>query len=97
MASGDWYRNYSTDCAVLDTKQTDGKCAMRLYIAKLKRTLDICSKITASVPSDASEMDDVHKRQLHCGEMRISCQLVGAIGTSVLSATKMETETTGTV
>ena len=30
-----------------------------LYIDKLKRTLEICRKITASVPADASEMEDV--------------------------------------
>ncbi|WP_455672853.1 DUF5113 domain-containing protein [Phocaeicola sp.] len=30
-----------------------------LYIDKLKRTLEICRKITASVPVDASEIDDV--------------------------------------
>lgn len=30
-----------------------------LYISKLKHTLEICRKITASVPADASEVDDV--------------------------------------
>lgn len=32
-----------------------------LYIDKLKRTLEICRKITASVPIDAGEIEDVTK------------------------------------
>lgn len=32
-----------------------------LYIDKLKRTLEICRKITASVPIDAEEIEDVTK------------------------------------
>lgn len=60
-----------------------------LYIAKLKRTLDICRKITASVPSDANEVDDVISA-MHTAVGEDILQLIGA---SLLQIVVYENET----
>lgn len=48
-----------------------------LYIDKLKRTLEVCRKITASVPIDANEIEDVTKAVVSSVRNDI-LQLVGA-------------------
>lgn len=56
--SGDWYRCPYHSIWILNKRW---RVRNALYIDKLKRTLEICRKITASVPIDAGEIEDVTK------------------------------------